>query len=267
MSLRGLILAAGKGKRMNSDLPKVLHPIAGIPMLEWVLKALMNLPCDQASLVLSANSKDFLKVLDRYPEVTACIQVEANGTGGAVAAAQCLFDGVQELSFANGILFKGEKKKADEVLICAGDTPALDVKILRKFVENCRSESAKLGVLGMYLPEPTGYGRLVLSDKGELKEIVEEKDASPMEKKISLCNSGIIFADVEYLFRILGQIENKNAQGEYYLTDCVRIAVNQGERIAVTVTHDWESLQGVNDREQLASLETWFKKYKASVGK
>lgn len=259
MSLTGLILAAGKGKRMQSGLPKVLHPVAGIPMLERVIQALENIPCDDLCLILSQNIADFSPLLDRYPSLAVCIQYEANGTGGAVASAQDFFEGVSAIPYGKGSLLKGLKTESQELLICAGDTPALDVSILREFIEVCRSQSAKLGVLGIQVPNPTGYGRLILSEKGKLLSIIEEKDADEKTRKITLCNSGVIFADTRYLFELLTRIENKNVQNEYYLTDCIRIAADDGDDLAVFVTDKWQSFQGVNDKEQLASLEAWFR--------
>lgn len=259
MSLTGLILAAGSGKRMNSDIPKVLHPIAGVPMLEWVIRALKNIPCDQVCVVLGQNSAQFKDVLDCYPDLAVAIQSDANGTAGAVAAAQSFFEGVSQVPFSKGTLLKGEKKKSKHVLICAGDTPALEVSILRDFIARCRSSSSKLGVLGMNIPNPSGYGRLVLSKQGKLLRIVEEKDADEHTKEIRLCNSGIIFAEVEFLFKLLGKIENKNAQGEYYLTESVRLAVESGEQVEVFLTDQWQTFVGVNDKEQLASLDKWFR--------
>src|SRR3989338_9319472 len=157
MTLTGLILAAGSGKRMNSDIPKVLHTIAGSPMLEWVLRALKRVPCDQICLVLSPNTSPFLGLLDKYPDLVVCVQNEANGTAGAVAASQHFFKDVSNVGYGKGGLFKGAKSYSTHVLVCAGDTPALDVTILQEFLKKCRSKSAKLAVLGMKIPNPQGY--------------------------------------------------------------------------------------------------------------
>lgn len=262
MSLTGLILAAGHGKRMHSDIPKVLHPIAGVPMVEWVIRTLQDIPCDDLCLVLSPNYTQFKNLLDKYPKLVACIQNQANGTAGAVAAAQSYFEGSSPVSYGNGVLLKGQKKKSTHVLICAGDTPALELSILQKFLQRCLSQSSKLGVLGMQVPNPTGYGRLLLKS-GKLERIVEEKDADENVKKIQLCNSGIIFAEVEYLFDLLTHVDNKNAQCEFYLTECIQLAVSRGDDVTVFVTDQWQTLQGVNDKEQLASLDAWFRKNKS----
>jgi bifunctional UDP-N-acetylglucosamine pyrophosphorylase/glucosamine-1-phosphate N-acetyltransferase len=264
MSLTGLILAAGRGKRMHSELPKVLHSIAGSPLLEWVIRTLKQIPCDTICVVLSPQYEPFQSLLDRYPDLNVCIQKEANGTAGAVAATQSFFQGDSSIPYGHGRLLKGSKIESKYVLICTGDTPALDLTILKNFIATCLKNSAKLGVLGMRLPDPTGYGRLVLSDKGKLLKIVEERDTDPITRKISLCNSGILFADVKYLFKWLAKIENKNIQKEYYLTECVQIAVDEGHDVSSFVTDRWETLQGVNDKEQLAALETWFNQNKIS---
>ena len=260
MSLTGLILAAGKGKRMQSDLPKVLHQVAGKPMLEWVIQALTAVPCESVCVVLSQDYDSFLPILERYPKMAVCLQAEINGTAGAVAVAQNLFEGLAPVPFGRGELLKGLKQKPGSLLICLSDTPALDAGLLANFVAKCQARSTKLGVLAMKMPNPTGYGRLILSPEGRLKSIVEEKDADEATRKILICNSGILFAEAEYLFKLLQKIDKKNSQNEYYLTDCIRIATHNGEHPEVIITEDWKSLMGINDREQLASLDSMLKK-------
>lgn len=259
MSLTGLILAAGKGKRMQSDLPKVLHEVAGKPMLEWVLKALNDVPCDFLCVVLGENYSPFLPLVERFSDLAVCLQKNVNGTAGAVASVSHLFRTIKAPPFGHGELLRGVPRDPGYLLICAGDTPALDPKLLADFVTKCRQHSARLGVLGMRVPNPTGYGRLLVSSEGYLERIVEEKDADAKTKEIRICNSGILFAETKYLFELLAQIENKNLQNEYYLTDCVQIATNRGDRPQLYITEDWQTLLGVNDQEQLASLDSILK--------
>ncbi len=262
MSLTGLVLAAGSGKRMNSNVPKVLHSVAGTPMIEWVILALKQIPCDQVCLILNPNVSPFKELLDRYPDLVVCIQKEANGTAGAVASAQHYFDVKSNIDYGMGSLLKGKKTFSQHVLICAGDTPALDVSILKEFVTFSLKKSSRLALLGMSLENPTGYGRMLLTKEAKLEKIVEEKDADEATKKVTLCNSGIVFADVDYLFHLLKKIDNRNAQGEFYLTECVELSAQAGEEADVFVTDQWQSFQGVNDKDQLSSLDLWFRKHK-----
>lgn len=263
MSLMGLILAAGKGKRMKTDLPKVLNPVCGTPMLEWVIKALQKVPCDSFCAILGHERAAFSSVLEAYPDLLVCVQSEINGTGGAVAAAACLFRGIEPIEFSPGTLLRGQIRDPDSILICAGDTPALDATILADFVGVCREKKSKLSVLGMEVPNPKGYGRLVLSEAGYLSKIVEEKDADEDTRRLTLCNSGVLFADVSYLYNLLRKVDKHNSQGEYYLTDCIRLAVQEGGRPDVYSTDQWQTLVGANDQEQLASLESWLKNKKS----
>lgn len=258
MSLTALILAAGNGKRMNSDIPKVLHKIHGKSMIEWVISGLKDLHTDDICLILSPQIKPFSPLLDQYPKLNVCIQESANGTAGAVGVAQHFFEGVASVSYAQGYLYKGKKRKVDSVLICAGDIPAIDSQTLKNFVAFSRKQGTKLSILGMQVPDPTGYGRLVFSDDSSLSKIIEERDADESSKKIKICNSGIIYADVEFLFILLQQVEKKNSQLEYYLTDCVDLAVKNGERVSVYVTEKWEAFSGINDKKQLEAINQWF---------
>lgn len=261
MSLTGLILAAGNGKRMNSSIPKVLHSLDGKPMLERVLNILKKIPCEHIGVVLNKNHGPFDQFLKTHPELLACLQLDTNGTGGAVASAAPIFADISELPFSKGRLLKGEALKSKYVLICAGDTPVLDIEVLKDFIKDCTEKTSKLAILGMEIPNPTGYGRLCLNkEKTHLESIVEEKDASEDLKKIRVCNSGLIFADISYLFDLLGEVENRNQQGEYYLTDVVAISRKRGLLADVFVTEKWESFQGVNTPEQLRKLEDLIKK-------
>ena len=132
----------------------------------------------------------------------------------------------------------------------------MDPAVIQAFLTSCLAQSSRLAVLGMRHPEPKGYGRLITDAKGELVRIVEEKDASEDERKIQLCNSGVIFAETRHLFSLLASLTQANAQKEYYLTDCFAISRERGVPALVWATDDYRSFDGVNDRLQLARLET-----------
>ncbi|MBI2602119.1 MAG: NTP transferase domain-containing protein [Deltaproteobacteria bacterium] len=260
LPLTGLILAAGKGKRMQSETPKVLHSVAGEIMLARVLEALRNTPCQNYCVILGEDLAPFESFLVRFPDLGVCVQKNINGTAGAVASSSAFFQGLEAPSYGTGYLARGSSVKPGNVLVCAGDIPGLDGRLLRTFIAHCQALDSRLGVLGMRVPDPTGYGRLILSHQGTLDGIVEEKDADANAKKITLCNSGVMYANVAYLFELLGELRNDNAQGEYYLTDCVAIAC-KGQKASVFVTDQWQSLSGVNSIWEKEFVErTFFEK-------
>ncbi|MES2744230.1 MAG: hypothetical protein V4655_02340, partial [Bdellovibrionota bacterium] len=186
---------------------------------------------------------------------TYTLQRDRLGTGEAVACAGFGLDGINPPPYASGSLLAGPKLNARYVLICAGDTPAMDPQIISEFVQTCLNKQVKLAVLGMNHPDPKGYGRLITDDKQQLLRIVEEKDASETERRVKLCNSGVIFAETQHLFSILGSLTQGNVQKEYYLTDCFALSLSRGEPALVWPTDDYGSFDGVNDRIQLAKLE------------
>lgn len=254
--ISAIVLAAGKGTRMRSSLPKVLHPVAGKPMLRWVIDALSAAGVRQGALVLSPENESFDFIIKELKGWTTTVQEARQGTGDAVAAASFAFAGVTPPSYARGYKLHGERIQANDVLICAGDTPALQASELKSFVERCRAAKVELGVLGMQVPEPQGYGRC-LEKSGSLLAIIEEKDATPEEKSIDVVNSGVYYARVPALFGALANINANNAQNEYYLTDCIKVLANDGKTILLHRALDWHAFLGVNDRAQLADLESW----------
>ncbi|MBP6217127.1 MAG: NTP transferase domain-containing protein [Oligoflexales bacterium] len=259
-SLAAVILAAGRGSRMKSSIPKVLHPLKGKTLLEWVLTALDEAGVAELCAVLPAEHSEFEDVLAKQPDLSICIQTSTNGTAGAVASSYAFF-GEKAPPYAQfSHLLRGRQSQASHVLICNGDTPALKGAVLREFMDFCLQEKASLGVLAMDIPKPQGYGRLVFSPDGRnLLRIVEEKDADEQTRAVRICNSGVIFAKTAYLFDILSRVTNQNQQREYYLTDCVSLAVEdarlKGEvKVVAFVSQDWRSFSGVNDPEQLKQV-------------
>jgi bifunctional UDP-N-acetylglucosamine pyrophosphorylase/glucosamine-1-phosphate N-acetyltransferase len=234
-SLAVIVLAAGKGTRMRSDLPKVLHPIAGKPMLRHALAAVEALDPNRVVVVVGPDMAAVEKAAS--PHATA-IQREQLGTAHAVAAAQA------ELAAEN----------FETILIVYGDTPLITPKTLRMLIDARKSVNAAVAVLGMRPTEPGAYGRLILDERGQLSEIVEAGDATSEQLKIDFCNSGVIAADGGIFWRLLREIGNANAKGEYYLTDIIAAARERGLAMRA-VEAGAEELAGVNSRLELAAAE------------
>ncbi len=257
--MAAIILAAGKGSRMKSDLPKVLHLLHDKTILEHVVAAVQGAGISQICLVLSKDLAPFQSVLKKHPDLNVCIQNGQKGTGDAVAATTHYFSHSSAPYFSDGTLERGQPSDATYVLICLGDVPALSSGALQKFIATCKKHEADLGVLGFEPPDPTGYGRLVKEGAHQLHQIVEEKDADSATKSIRACNTGIIFAKVEVLFTLLDKIKPQNQQGEFYLTDCVKLACQLNYRTCVEIGQPWQSFAGVNTPDQLAMLSDWMR--------
>lgn len=251
-----IILAAGKGTRMKSPLPKVLHNICGWPILRHVCEEIKNSGCGEAILVTSEDLYPSLQKLDWLKKLSVHFVIQKNrrGTGDAVAACATVF-GYELPEYSAYFLPETFSVPSDQyVLICAGDCPALSAASVRDFVAQCRKHDADLGLLGIRLPVPTGYGRIVVA-ANKVEKIVEEKDASVAEKSLSLCNSGFICGKSDVLFRLLQTLSPKNAQAEYYLTDIFAAAAQSGLNCHLYEHPKAEEWQGVNDPWQLAQLE------------
>lgn len=230
-----VILAAGKGTRMKSDLPKVLHPIAGVPMIRHCVAAAEGLNPAHIVVVVAPDMENVAAAV--APHQTA-IQVQQLGTGDAVKAAMAQLGD-----------FKGD------ILVLYGDVPLVKTGTLASLVAHHRN-GAGFGatVLAMVPPSPTGYGRIFQNADGTLARIVEEKDATEDEKLVRLVNSGLMVMDGDGLAEHLAQLNNKNAQGEFYLVDIPKIMSESGRPSGV-VRGDYYELRGVNSRAQLAELE------------
>ncbi len=230
-----LILAAGKGTRMKSDLEKVLHPLAGLEMIGHVLGTALALEPDRLVAVIG---KDMANVETALAPVATVVQDSPMGTGHAVMAARDHLAG-----------FDGD------VLVVFGDTPLLSPQTLTAMVEALGDPSSpSVVVLGMRPVDPAQYGRLVTGSKGELLAIVEYADGDDETRRIDLCNSGVMAFRGEHLFDLLDSIGNDNAKGEYYLTDVIAVAREKGLACAV-VEADESELLGVNSRSDLAKAE------------
>ena len=234
-TLACLILAAGKGTRMKSDLPKVLHKIAGAPLLRHVLDAAEPLRPDRMVVVVGPGMAAVEAAASPWPTV---VQPNQLGTGDAVRAGLAGLEG-----------------DVDDVLVIYGDTPLVTAQTLAAMVERRRSEDdPAIVVLGMRPEDPAAYGRLLTDPAGRLKAIVEAADAGPEERAIGLCNGGLMAFDGRLLPGLLAAIGNDNAKGEYYLTDTIAAARAAG-RICAVVEGAHEEVQGVNSRAELAEAD------------
>ena len=239
-----IILAAGKGTRMKSLKPKVMHAVAGKPMVQHVIDTARSLKADKIVLVSSPDMAPVRDAMKRqYKEVIEnAIQQEQRGTGDAVKAARQLKD------------FSGT------VFILYADTPLIRPETLDAMSALLKKE-AKLGlvVLGMEVDMPNEYGRLVVNSKGGVERIVEARDANAKEKAIKLCNSGVMAVRGKLLFPLLSRLTNKNSKKEFYLTDIVALARKDGHNCGVISTSATELL-GVNSRAELAVAEATLQK-------
>jgi bifunctional UDP-N-acetylglucosamine pyrophosphorylase/glucosamine-1-phosphate N-acetyltransferase len=242
--LNVVILAAGQGKRMRSDLPKVLHPIAGKPMLAHVVETARKLGAVKLCVVYGHGGERVRDALDA-PDLQWAKQEPQLGTGHAVLQALPALEKVG----AGGTAVEGN------VLVLYGDVPLIRAATLQRLIDAARCDDGGcLALLTAHLENPHGYGRIVRVN-GRVTRIVEEKDADDAERAIREINTGILVAPGEALARWLPQLGNRNAQGEYYLTDIVALAVAEGMDI-VTAQPDanWET-DGINSKAQLARLE------------
>jgi bifunctional UDP-N-acetylglucosamine pyrophosphorylase / glucosamine-1-phosphate N-acetyltransferase len=229
-----VILAAGMGKRMNSALPKVLHPVAGQPMLSHVLDTARTLSPSRLVVVVGHGAELVRKAVGA-DDVAFAEQAQQLGTGHAVMQALPLLDDSQP------------------TLVLYGDVPLTSVDTLKGLVQAAGAE--RLGVLTVEMPDPTGYGRIVRDAAGNIVRIVEQKDASEDVRAIREINTGIIVCPTAHLRQWLATLRNDNSQGEYYLTDTIERAVNDGvEVVSAQPAALWETL-GVNSKVQLAEIE------------
>lgn len=247
MNLDIVILAAGRGTRMNSNIPKVLHQIGGDSMLGHVLNAARKLESQQIHIVVGYGAEQIKQEFSTDKELQWALQEQQLGTGHAVMQAMPSIDTT-----------KPEKR----VLVLYGDVPLTNFSTLIKLVQQANANT--LCILTLVTENPKGLGRIVRDDSGEITAIVEEKDASDEQKKINEVNTGIMVIPATKLNTWLNSLGNDNAQGEYYLTDLVAMAAADDESvISAMVIDDENEVQGVNDKGQLAGLERQYQMNKA----
>ncbi len=234
--LAAIVLAAGKGTRMRSDRHKVLHPVAGRPMIEHLLAELADLAPARTVVVVGQGRDQLETQLGGRAELA--VQEPQHGTGHAVAQAETALSGF-----------------AGDVLVLYGDVPFVRAETMRAMVARLHGDDAPAAVvLGFEPDDALQYGRVIARD-GLIARMVEYKDADEAERAATLCNSGLLAARAEDLFALLQRVCNDNAQGEYYLPDIVNIAIADGRCCAVVTTQDADEVAGINSRAELADAE------------
>lgn len=228
-----VILAAGKGTRMKSELPKVIHKVNGLPMLQKVSNVLEKTGVNKKIFILGHKKEEVLSVMGKINYVE---QSEQLGTGHAVLIAK------------DEIL-----KNKDNVLITYGDSPLIKEKTLKQMEEKFLRDGLDCILLSCEVSDPFGYGRIILNEKNQIVDIVEEKEASDEIKKISEINVGVYIFKYDKLLYALSKIDNKNEKGEYYLTDAIKILVNEGGKTESFKISDETEILGVNSKSQLAT--------------
>ncbi len=234
-----IILAAGKGERMKSLKPKVLHEVANYPILFHVLSSIKKLNPKTVNLVISEELKKYQDEISfLFPEIKYSIQQEQKGTADAVKAVK--------------------KKDGDITLILYADTPLIKVSTLKKLISEVKANS-KLSILSMIANNPKSYGRVLTLGNNKVIKIVEDVDASKNEKKIKLCNSGVMAVDTKLLNQNIIKVKNENKKKEFYLTDLIELFNIQN----LLVTHlqcEYEETLGINDRDDLQKVEKFFQR-------
>jgi bifunctional UDP-N-acetylglucosamine pyrophosphorylase/glucosamine-1-phosphate N-acetyltransferase len=235
--LAAVVLAAGKGKRMRSDIPKVLHRLRGKPMVEYVIDAARQIGSERIILVVGHKWKQARSSL-KHLKVEFVVQKEQLGTGHAVLQTKELLSDFQ-----------------GDVLILCGDVPLLRTDTLKRLLSEHRDRKAAATVLTAIFEDPSGYGRVVRGNDGQVQKIVEDKDASTDEKRVREINTGTFCFDRTLLFSVLDQVTNENEQGEYYLTDTVKLLLDQKRTVWAVVAEDPSETVGINSNQELRKAE------------
>jgi bifunctional UDP-N-acetylglucosamine pyrophosphorylase/glucosamine-1-phosphate N-acetyltransferase len=242
-ALKVAILAAGQGTRMKSDLPKVLHCVAGRPMLGYVVEAALALSADRITVVVGYQAKkvrDYLSAWSQSPEVNSVVQEPQKGTGHALLVAK---DAI-------------EADPPADLLVLCGDVPLVTPQTLKGLLERHRECGASVTVLTTQVEDPTGYGRIIRDEAtGAICRIVEDRDATPDQRAVREVNAGIYCLRIPEAFPLLEQLAPNNQQGELYLVDLVALFLAQGGKATTVTAADREEVEGVNTRVQLARAE------------
>ncbi|MFP4435415.1 MAG: NTP transferase domain-containing protein [Phycisphaerae bacterium] len=238
MSVSAIILAAGKGTRMKSDLPKVLHEVCGRPMVEYVLDACRDAGATRVVMVVG-HKADLVKatVNDDRGDLEYVLQEPQLGTGHAVMVAK------EQLATMEG-----------PVLVLAGDGPLLQARTLRELIETHRRKGASCTLATSILPDPGSYGRIVRDENGELQSIVEAKEATPEILDIDEVNVSLYCFDAADLLNAIDRIDNDNAKGEYYLTDVLDVLREDGKTLSAVAAVPPEDTVSINTVEELATV-------------
>ena len=241
-ALAVVILAAGKGTRMESDLPKVLHEVGGKPMVSHVIQRAVELGAEKIISIIGYQHELVKETLATEPTEFA-LQLEQLGTGHAVL--QCK----TQLSEFDG-----------DVLILSGDVPLISFQTLKSLLQTHQTSNTKATLLSAIVEDASGYGRVIRNKNNNLDRIVEHKDANDDELRVNEMNAGIYVFDSKTLFELLPQVGNNNAQGEYYLPDVLSLILERGGKVAIEKTNYITEIQGVNTIQQLRDLDAEFQK-------
>lgn len=234
-----VVLAAGLGTRMKSKWVKVLHPLCGKPMILHLLDRIKSLGVNRVILVLGHQSEKVKEVvIPTHPDTRFVYQKRQLGTGHALAQAEKLFFGQERT-----------------LLVLNGDTPFISQETLTSFIQNHQAKNAILSLLTVELERPAGYGRIERDARGKLKKIIEEKDASPAQKKIREINTGIYLMNSKFAFEGINRLTADNAQNEYYLTDILALGVRAKKKIESMKITDSDEIMGINTRVDLSRAE------------
>lgn len=232
-----LIMAAGKGTRLKSSLPKVLHPLAGRPLIEHLLQTVEALNPGH-TLVVVGHQAGLVKSRLRHRDVEFAEQVPQLGTGHAVQVARDWWSG-----------------KPGNLLILSGDVPLISAETLRKMIQVHDRTRASLTLLSTRLADPTGYGRVIRAGDGRVRGIVEQKEAGPSELQVKEVNTGLYCFRISDLSGVIDRLTPDNRQNEFYLTDCVGLLSRRGKPVEAVVSDDWLEAMGVNSRIDLTRME------------
>lgn len=240
-----LVLAAGEGTRMMSATPKVLHPVVGRPLLEHVLTSVAELHPRRIAVIVGVGRDSVKKTLKDHgwKQLDFVVQDKPRGSGHAVLKARPWL-----------------RSKKGTLLVVYGDTPLLTSATLRRLIEHHESSGHAATFLTMDMARPAGYGRMILDSEGTLERIVEDRDASENERRVTLVNSGVACWDISLLLKILAQLRPNNTKHEYYLTDGAALLRAGGERVGIFSTEDVTETQGVNTRVDLAEAESLWRR-------
>lgn len=241
-----VILAAGKGKRMkNNDIPKVLAELAGKPLIGHVLEQTAMIGTDRIVTVVGHHKEKVIEYINSL-EIENCgfaTQEQQLGTGHAVKQTESFFIGYD-----------------GNILILCGDVPLLQAHSIKDFIIEHTNQNADCSVLSTIMPSPAGYGRIIRNEKGQFIKIVEEKDATDSEKLVNEINSGVYIVKSNLLFDSINEINNNNAQGEYYLTDIIQVMSRKKMNVQAVVGPKFIELQGINSPEDLEMAEKYYSK-------
>ena len=236
-----LILAAGLGTRMKSNLAKVLHKVDGRPLINHVVETALALDPKSVCVIVGHQAEDVEAAVNaEFPDDRICfaLQKQQLGTGDAVAAAREMYE-----------------KDDSAIVVLTGDVPLIKVETIRSMIEQHKREAPAATLLSVKLDDPAGYGRVIRNANDGFDRIVEQKDATDAEKKVTEINAGFYCFWSSRLYETLSGLSNDNSQGEYYLTDVPGIYINNGDQVGIFVAPDASEVEGVNDRRQLAAME------------